>query len=104
MVQQMTPSGNALPSNAMNNTTASNRFQGGATNTPNTQREVSKISFPFKDFISFEQPLKVDGLSKKLEEFNYAQKNEQTKLTESELKVVLGIAKGLVRLSDENFS
>jgi len=104
MVQQMTPSGNSLPSNAMNNTTASNGFQGGATNTANTPREVSKITFPFKDFISFDQPLKVDGLSKKLEEFNNAQKNEETKLTESELKVVLGIAKGLVRLSDENFS
>ena len=103
MIQQMTPSGNSLPSNAMNQTTASTGFQSGATNSNNTQKEVSNISFPFKDFISFDQPLKVDGLSKKLEEFNNAQENEQTKLTESELKVVLGIAKGLVRLSDENF-
>jgi hypothetical protein len=46
----------------------------------------------------------VDGLAKKLEEFNNAQKTDGTKLTDSEVKVVLGIAKGLVRLSDENFS
>jgi len=100
MIQQMTPSGNSIPSM---NTATSNGSQDGATNSKSTKKDV-KILFPFKDFIIFEQPLKVDGLSKKLEEFNSIQKNDDIKLTESEVKVVLGIAKGLVRLSDENFS
>jgi len=108
MIQQMTPSGTSLPSNMGSGASAANGLANGATGgfstPPNTQKEVQKTSFPFKDFITFDQPLKVDGLSKKLEEFNNAQKNDDTKLTDSEVKVVLGIAKGLVRLSDENFT
>ena len=55
------------------------------------------------DFITFDAPLKVDGLAKKLEEFNAAQESD-TRLSEEEVKVVLGIARGLVRLSKENLS
>jgi len=109
MIQQMTPSGNALPSSVGAGGQAANGFvgngaTGGLPDSSNTQKEIQKPTFPYKNFITFDQPLKVDGLSKKLEEFNSNQKNEDSKLTESELKVVLGIAKGLVRLSDENFS
>jgi len=108
MIQQMTPSGTSLPSNMGNSPLAANGFangaQGGISTSTNTQKEVQKISFPFKDFITFDQPLKVDGLSKKLDEFNNAQKTDDSKLTDSEVKVVLGIAKGLVRLSDDNFT
>ena len=55
------------------------------------------------DFITFDAQLKVDGLAKKLDEFNAAQEGD-TKLSEEEVKVVLGIARGLVRLSKENLA
>ena len=55
------------------------------------------------DFITFDAPLKVDGLAKKLDEFNAVQDSE-TRLGEEEVKVVLGIARGLVRLSKENLA
>merc|ERR1712066_203977 len=60
-------------------------------------------NFPVTQFISFDQTLKVEGIGKKLEEFNSAQSSDGTKLSESDLKIILGISKGLVRLSDENF-
>eukprot|EP00092_Neocalanus_flemingeri_P006784 GFUD01007327.1.p1 GENE.GFUD01007327.1~~GFUD01007327.1.p1 ORF type:complete len:483 (+),score=120.10 GFUD01007327.1:136-1449(+) len=109
MIQQMTPSGNSLPFNmgngeGANGAVSNEAAAGGLSSLSNTQKEIQNASFPYKDFITFDQALKVDGLAKKLEEFNSNQKNEDTRLTDSELKVVLGIAKGLVRLSDENFS
>ena len=55
------------------------------------------------DFITFDAPLKVEGLAKKLDEFNTAQESD-TKLSEEEVKVVLGIARGVVRLSKENLT
>ena len=54
------------------------------------------------DYISFDAPLKVEGLAKKLEEFN-SQQEEDTRLQDEHIKLVIGIAKGLVRLSTENF-
>lgn len=68
------------------------------------EKPTDKDLLPIKDFITFEPPLKIDGLTKKLEQFNAAQESETTRLTDSELKVVVGIAKGLVRLSDDNFA
>ena len=65
--------------------------------------DESGAKLPVKEFITFDQPLKIDGLSKKLEEFNTKQPDEM-KLSDSEVKIVIGIAKGLVRLSDENFA
>ena len=53
-------------------------------------------------YISFDAPLKVEGLAKKLEEFN-SQQEEDTRLQDEQIKLVIGIAKGLVRLSTENF-
>ena len=54
------------------------------------------------DYISFDAPLKVEGLAKKLEEFN-SQQEDDTRLQDEQIKLVIGIAKGLVRLSTENF-
>ena len=68
-----------------------------------TTSTSENIKFPVNDSIKFDQALKVEGLGKKLKEFNLNQ-DETTKLSESEVGVILGIAKGLVRLSDENFS
>ena len=45
----------------------------------------------------------VNFLAKKLDEFNAAQESE-TRLGEEEVKVVLGSARGLVRLSKENLA
>jgi len=103
MIQQMTPSGNSLPMGNGGQAFDGNVSNGGNVSTVTMSKEIETPSFPYKEFITFDQPLKVDGLSKKLEELN-TQRNEETRLTDSELKVVLGIAKGLVRLSDENFS
>jgi len=105
MIQQMTPSGNTLPmGNGAGQTPSSFVSNGGGNTGTEPMSKVTKLpSFPCKEFITFDQPLKVDGLAKKLEELN-TQMNIETRLTDSELKVVLGITKGLVRLSDENFS
>ena len=73
-----------------------------AASQPSKPPPVAKL-FPVSDFITFDAPLKVDGLAKKLDEFNAAQESE-TRLGEEEVKVVLGIARGLVRLSKENLA
>jgi len=104
MIQQMTPSGNSLPmGNGAGLATGGFVSNGGSVVPETMPKGKETTSFPYKDFIIFDQTLKVDGLSKKLEELNN-QQNDQTRLTDSEIKVVLGIAKGLVQLSDENFS
>ena len=102
MLQQMTPQGQSIP--FTDNAAASN-MQGLATPPPPpaTSATPTTVKFPLRDFTAFDQQLKVDGLTRKLEEFNSNQ-SEEVKLAESELKVVIGIAKGLVRLSDENFA
>jgi len=64
--------------------------------------EASRPLLPVTDYITFDAPLKVDGLAKKLEEFNSLEE-ESKRLDAGEVKIVLGIAKGLVRLSKENF-
>ena len=69
---------------------------------PPTPASTAKL-FPVSDFITFDAPLKVEGLAKKLDEFNTAQESD-TKLSEEEVKVVLGIARGVVRLSKENLA
>jgi len=69
---------------------------------PATPASTAKL-FPVSDFITFDAPLKVEGLAKKLDEFNTAQESD-TKLSEEEVKVVLGIARGVVRLSKENLA
>jgi len=101
MIQQMTPTGNSIP---MGN--GGQSFNGNVSNGSDTgamDKGIAKPSFPYKELITFDQQLKVEGLSKKLEELN-TQRTEETRLADSELKVVIGIAKGLVRLSNENFS
>ena len=95
MIQQMTPSGTSIPF-----TPASSSSQPVTSSSTNSSPQSPK--FPVTEAISFDQVLKVEGISKKLDEINSSQ-SEGSKLADSELKVVLGIAKGLVRLSDENF-
>lgn len=94
MLQQMNPTGTSIP------------FSQGpppaASSQPSKPPPAARL-FPVTDFITFDAPLKVDGLAKKLEEFNAAQESD-TRLSEEEVKVVLGIARGLVRLSKENLS
>jgi hypothetical protein len=87
MLQQMAPSGQSIP------------FTAAAP----PQAAAAKKLFPVKDFITFEAALKVDGLAKKLEEFNGLE-GPATRLAEDELKLVVGVAKGLVRLSPENLA
>ena len=60
---------------------------------------ATTVRFPVDSFTTFDQPLKVEGLSKKLEEFNVSQASD-LKLSDSEVKVVIGVAKGLVRISE----
>jgi len=105
MIQQMTPSGNSLPmgGNGIGQSPSSFSTNGNNVGSESMSKRIETPSFPYEEFITFDQPLKVDGLAKKLEELN-KQRNEETRLTDSELKVVFGIAKGLVRLSEENFS
>ena len=103
MLQQMAPSGTSIP--FTNNPAAPGPAPPPASSpAPSSQpAAVSGAKLPVKEFITFDQPLKIDGLSKKLEEFNTKQTDEM-KLSDSEVKIVIGIAKGLVRLSDENFA
>jgi len=94
MLQQMNPTGTSIP------------FAQGppsaASSQPSKPPPAAKL-FPVSDFITFDAPLKVDGLAKKLDEFNAAQESD-TRLGDEEVKVVLGIARGLVRLSKENLT
>ena len=100
MLQQMTPQGTSIPfTNQSAPDTSSSMQSSAASNTT----QSSEVKFPMKEFSVFDQQLKVDGLTRKLEEFNCNQ-SEESKLSESELKIVLGVAKGLVRLSQDNFS
>lgn len=91
MIQQMTPSGTSIPFTPPSPSSSSS----SSSRTPHS-------NFPITELISFDQALKVDGISKKLEEINSG-KPDGSKLAESDVKIILGIAKGLVRLSDENF-
>ena len=99
MLQQMTPSGTSIP--FTENSTASTAQSVGQA-TVATATTTAIVRFPVDSFTTFDQPLKVEGLSKKLEEFNASQSSD-LKLSDSEVKVVIGIAKGLVRMSDGNF-
>jgi len=99
MLQQMTPSGTSIP--FTENSTASTAQSVGQA-TAATATTTAIVRFPVDSFTTFDQPLKVEGLSKKLEEFNASQSSD-LKLSDSEVKVVIGIAKGLVRMSDGNF-
>jgi len=100
MLQQMTPTGTSIPFTDMSGTQT---MSAASPSTSSSTTSSDNIKFPVNDSIKFDQPLKVEGLGKKLKEFNLNQ-DETTKLSESEVGVILGIAKGLVRLSDENFS
>ena len=93
MLQQMTPSGTSIP--FTDNSTASTAQSVGQATAP-------AVRFPVDSFTTFDQPLKVEGLSKKLEKFNANQASD-LKLSDSEVKIVIGVAKGLVRMSDGNF-
>ena len=97
MIQQMTPSGTSIPF-----TPASSSSQPVTTSASPSSSSPQCPKFPVTESISFDQALKVEGISKKLDEINSSQ-SDGSKLVDSELKVVLGIVKGLVRLSDENF-
>jgi len=102
MLQQMSgPGGSSIPftdsTNIPSNADSSNQSE------KDPKKLEPEISYPVTSFVTFEQPLRVEGLVKKLEEFNSNQREPEIKLSETELKVVVGIAKGLVRLSDENF-
>jgi len=100
MLQQMTPTGTSIP---FTDNMPGTQTMSAAAPPPTTSSTSENIKFPVNDSIKFDQALKVEGLGKKLKEFNLNQ-DETTKLSESEVGVILGIAKGLVRLSDENFS
>ena len=97
MLQQMTPSGTSIPFTDNSASTAQSVGQSAT-----AAATAPTVKFPVESFTTFDQPLKVDGLSKKLEEFNASQASD-LKLSDSEVKVVIGIAKGLVRMSDGNF-
>lgn len=91
MLQQMNPTGTSIP------------FAAGAGTEQSTPALPASKLFPVTDYISFDAPLKVEGLAKKLEEFN-SQQEDDTRLQDEQIKLVIGIAKGLVRLSTENFN
>lgn len=98
MLEQMNPHGTSIPFTSNNSSSAP---------TPSTQlpppTQPSRKLFPVRDYITFDAPIKEEGLIKKLEEFNTLQE-DTLRLNESDMKLVLGIAKGLVRLSKDNFS
>lgn len=96
MIQQMTPSGTSIPFTQSGNTSAVAQSSSSNTQGPS-------LKFPVTELVAFDQGLKVEGISKKLDEINSSQTSDDTKLAEADLKIILGIAKGLVRLSDENF-
>ena len=96
MLQQMAPSGTSIPFTDNSASTAHNVGKSAPAAATTT------VKFPVKSFTTFDQPLKVDGLSKKLEELNDSQASD-LKLSVSEVKLVMGIAKGLVRMSEGNF-
>ena len=98
MLQQMTPSGTSIPFTDNSASTAQSVGQAAT-----AAATATTVKFPVESFTTFDQPLKVDGLAKKLEEFNASQATSDLKLSDSEVKVVIGIAKGLVRMSDGNF-
>ena len=100
MLQQMTPSGTAIPFTDNSNATG---HSVGQTTATLTAPVTAAVTLPVNCFTSFDQQLKVDGLSKKLEEFNASQASD-LKLSDSEVKIVIGIAKGLVRMSEQNFA
>ena len=96
MIQQMTPSGTSIPFTQSGNTSAVAQSSSSNTQGPS-------LKFPVTELVAFDQAPKVEGISKKLDEINSSQSSDDTKLAEADLKIILGIAKGLVRLSDENF-
>jgi len=101
MLQQMNPTGTSIP---FSPSPASPAAPAAPANTAsNTASPASaRTLLPVTDYITFDAPLKVEGLAKKLEEFNSLEE-ESKRLDIGEVKIVLGIAKGLVRLSKENF-
>ena len=104
MLQQMTPSGTSIP--FTDNPGAPSVLQSATASSTTVKGDAassSSVRFPVRDYITFDQQLKIDGLTKKLEEFNNNQ-TETSKLSDSEIKIVIGIAKGLVRMSDDNFA
>jgi len=106
MIQQMTPSGNAIPftmGEAIERTgvpsVGSNFNHSGATGrTSGTGRK----NFPVGSPILLDNPLNVDKMIIKLEQLN-ATETEKA-LSENELKVFAGLAKGIVRLSKDSFA
>ena len=76
MLQQMAPSGTSIP--FTNNPAAPGPAPPPPSSpAPSSQpAAVSGAKLPVKEFITFDQPHKIDGLSKKLEEFNTKQPDE----------------------------
>ena len=76
MLQQMAPSGTSIP--FTNNPAAPGPAPPPpSSSAPSSQpAAVSGAKLPVKEFITFDQPHKIDGLSKKLEEFNTKQPDE----------------------------
>jgi len=110
MIKQMTPSGNAIPftmgqaiertglppDNQQQSMSSSNLTNGRSSCNSSSTGKPLPVLTP----ILLDNPLNIEGMKKKLDEFNAKEVDNQ--LTDTELKVFFGIAKGLVRLSRDN--
>jgi len=85
MLQQAMPSGSSIPFTPA----PSNPGAAPASAAPSTPA----ITFPHTQLITFDQPLQVEGLRRKVEELN-SQQEEAARLTVTEVQAVLAMARG----------
>ncbi|XP_023334256.1 uncharacterized protein LOC111705809, partial [Eurytemora carolleeae] len=107
MIQQMTPRGNSIPftmgdaieRNGLPQSSSTRSFT-QTNGTSSLHTEVTTKVFPVKTPVLLDNPLNVEGIMKKMKEFNA---QEENKLTEIEMNIFSGLAKGLVRISKESY-
>jgi len=109
MIQQMTPTGNSIPftlGDAIERTGLPNgtsNQNGASSESTNHNGDPGSVRFPVTAPVLLDNPLNVEGIMKKLMEFNKLQTEEEHRLNENDIKMFQGIATGLVRISKPNF-
>jgi len=95
MIQQMTPRGQSIPF------TMGEAIERSAPAAAKAQ--PSKKFLPQTSAIPFDQALGVEGFKKKVGEFNELQACD-TKLTNNEVNIVVGLANGFAQFTEDNFN
>jgi hypothetical protein len=110
MIEQMTPSGQSIPFTMgdaverLGVPEVSETYQETMNNLTNGQSTTLAQNvkvFPVTSPIMYNNPLNIEGMMTKVEQLNKTE--EENALEDKEIKMFAGIAKGLVRLSEESF-